>query len=163
MLPICTSYGFYEKEGRKPIVITKIENRFEEIRAGGVTLPGTLTLPRRARGLVVFVHGSGSSRLSPRNQHVAEYLQKAGLGTLLFDLLSQSEEQIDRDTAALQIQYRLVGRTYDRCSGLAITAGFQYGLETGTLRSKHWSCCSPGHRSSPACSYRGSGLPWWQA
>lgn len=62
----------------------------------GVTLPGDLVLPDRCRGLVLFAHGSGSSRLSPRNQMVAERLQEAGLGTLLFDLLTP-EETRDRD------------------------------------------------------------------
>jgi putative phosphoribosyl transferase len=122
----------------EPIVITKIENRFEEIRAGGITLPGTLTLPPGARGLVVFVHGSGSSRLSPRNQRVAEHLQKAGLGTLLFDLLSQSEEQIDRETAALRFNIDLLaGRTVDVVDwlllqdfGKDIQLGF-FGASTG--------------------------------
>jgi len=63
----------------------------------GGTLPGTLSLPEPARGLVVFVHGSGSSRLSPRNTCVAEVLQRAGIATLLFDLLTADE---DRDRAA---------------------------------------------------------------
>lgn len=54
-------------------------------------LPGFLTLPEAATGIVVFAHGSGSSRLSPRNQHVAQGLNKAGLATLLFDLLLPEE------------------------------------------------------------------------
>ncbi|KAB2943294.1 MAG: dienelactone hydrolase family protein [Hyphomicrobium sp.] len=54
-------------------------------------LPGFLTLPEAATGIVVFAHGSGSSRLSPRNQHVAQGLNKAGLATLLFDLLLPQE------------------------------------------------------------------------
>ncbi|GIH93390.1 phosphoribosyltransferase family protein [Planobispora siamensis] len=71
--------------------------RAEEVRipAGSVELPGTLTLPGRAAGLVVFAHGSGSGRHSPRNRAVAEALNRAGLGTLLFDLLV-AEEEADR-------------------------------------------------------------------
>lgn len=65
------------------------------IPAGGVVLEGRLTLPPRARGTVIFVHGSGSSRHSPRNRYVAEVLNGAGLGTLLFDLLTPQEE-LDR-------------------------------------------------------------------
>lgn len=65
------------------------------IDAGGVALPYDLVLPEACRGLVVFVHGSGSSRHSPRNRHVAAALQHAGFGTLLFDLL-QEDEEIDR-------------------------------------------------------------------
>jgi putative phosphoribosyl transferase len=62
-----------------------------EIRADGVTLPGTLSVPKGATGAVVFAHGSGSSRLSPRNRMVAEWLHEAGLATLLFDLLTPEE------------------------------------------------------------------------
>ena len=68
--------------------------RQEEVTvvAGPVSLPGTLTVPGEPRGLVVFAHGSGSSRHSPRNRFVAEVLQRSGLGTVLFDLLTPAEE-----------------------------------------------------------------------
>ena len=71
--------------------------RSEEVepRAGVVRLAGYLAVPEGARGMVVFVHGSGSSRHSPRNRHVAGVLNNAGLGTLLFDLLTP-EEELDR-------------------------------------------------------------------
>ncbi|WP_330241969.1 phosphoribosyltransferase [Streptomyces sp. NBC_00525] len=62
------------------------------VRAGGVELPGTLTPPGDTGALVVFAHGSGSSRHSPRNRSVAAALNRAGLGTLLFDLLTAGEE-----------------------------------------------------------------------
>ncbi|MGO9450979.1 MAG: phosphoribosyltransferase family protein [Candidatus Binataceae bacterium] len=71
---------------RKPVVIP----------SDSVSLEGELAIPRDARGIVLFAHGSGSSRLSPRNQLVAETLQRAGIGTLLFDLLTE-EEASDRD------------------------------------------------------------------
>ncbi len=61
------------------------------LEAGGVRLAGTLSLPDRARGLVLFAHGSGSGRLSPRNRAVAGSLQRAGLATLLVDLLEERE------------------------------------------------------------------------
>lgn len=61
------------------------------IPAAGVTLPGDIEVPPDARGIVVFAHGSGSSRHSPRNRYVAEELQRAGCATLLFDLLTESE------------------------------------------------------------------------
>jgi putative phosphoribosyl transferase len=69
-----------------------------QIPAGGATLAGNLTIPDEAIALVLFVHGSGSSRDSPRNQYVARTLNKAGLGTLLFDLLTRNEEAIDLRT-----------------------------------------------------------------
>lgn len=63
------------------------------VDAGGVTVAGRLTVPREPRGVVVFAHGSGSSRHSPRNRYVAEVLQSSGLATLLFDLLTDEEER----------------------------------------------------------------------
>ena len=69
--------------------------RDEEVRvlAGPVTVAGHLTIPEHPRGIVVFAHGSGSSRHSPRNRYVAEVLNDAGLATLLFDLLTPAEER----------------------------------------------------------------------
>ena len=63
------------------------------IPAGQVELEGELVLPPSARGVVLFAHGSGSSRFSPRNTYVAEVLQQRGIGTLLFDLLTREEDQ----------------------------------------------------------------------
>ncbi len=89
----------------------EIDDRFVEIRAGGVTLQGSLSIPRDAAGIVIFVHGSGSSRLSPRNQFVARDLRRSGgLGTLLFDLLTREEEQIDLVTRALRFDIDLLAR-----------------------------------------------------
>jgi putative phosphoribosyl transferase len=69
-----------------------------QIQAGREDLFGNLNIPEGATGLVVFAHGSGSSRHSPRNQFVARTLNNAGLATLLFDLLTQEEEAIDLRT-----------------------------------------------------------------
>jgi putative phosphoribosyl transferase len=63
------------------------------IPADSVELDGDLILPPSARGVVLFAHGSGSSRFSPRNTYVAEVLQQRGIGTLLFDLLTREEDQ----------------------------------------------------------------------
>jgi pimeloyl-ACP methyl ester carboxylesterase len=68
------------------------------VRAGAVTLEGTLGVPPAATGIVLFAHGSGSSRFSPRNRFVARTFRDAGLGTLLLDLLSRGEEEIDEIT-----------------------------------------------------------------
>ena len=65
-------------------------------------IEGDLVVPAGARGIVVFAHGSGSSRHSARNKHVASALRDAGFGTLLFDLLTVSEEAIDERTRALR-------------------------------------------------------------
>jgi len=77
-------------------------HREVSIEAAGATLPGTLTIPKGASGLVLFAHGSGSSRRSPRNRFVAEVLQSRGIATLLFDLLTGGEESIDEYTAELR-------------------------------------------------------------
>ena len=65
------------------------------VPAGSVTLDGTLAVPDSATGIILFAHGSGSSRHSPRNRYVAEELRLAGFGTLLLDLLTTAEEAID--------------------------------------------------------------------
>lgn len=64
------------------------------IQLDGIILQGDLTIPKYANGMVIFSHGSGSSRLSPRNKYVAETLQQKGLATLLFDLLTEDEDRI---------------------------------------------------------------------
>ena len=65
-----------------------------QIKLPSIQLEGILVVPRGSRGVVVFTHGSGSGRLSPRNAFVAKALQEAGLGTLLIDLLSEEEDQV---------------------------------------------------------------------
>lgn len=72
--------------------------RTVQVAVGHVTLEGTMTMPPHAMGMVLFAHGSGSSRFSPRNRFVAATLRQAGLATLLLDLLSSSEEAVDEAT-----------------------------------------------------------------
>ena len=72
------------------------------LTAGSVELDADLTIPAHPRGIVVFAHGSGSSRHSPRNQKVARALQRAGYATLLMDLLTEPEEQVDQQTLELR-------------------------------------------------------------
>lgn len=79
----CVILGPMKKTQERPVEV--------EVRRTGDMLPGDLCLPEGARGLVIFAHGSGSSRLSPRNRMVAEALCSAGLATLLFDLLTPRE------------------------------------------------------------------------
>src|SRR5258708_11877108 len=71
------------------------EEPLVRIPAGQVALEGNLRIPEAARGVVVFAHGSGSSRFSPRNRFVADVLEQAGLATLLMDLLTREEEAVD--------------------------------------------------------------------
>lgn len=72
------------------------------IPSGNVELEGELKLPAGATGVVLFAHGSGSSRHSPRNQYVARTIRERGVGTLLFDLLTREEEAVDAYTAELR-------------------------------------------------------------
>jgi putative phosphoribosyl transferase len=78
------------------------------VPAGAVTLGGDLSVPADARGVVLFAHGSGSSRLSPRNRHVARLLNEARLATLLVDLLTPEEEVADARTAHLRFDIGLL-------------------------------------------------------
>lgn len=106
--------------------------------AGSVTLEGTLGIPPEPRGVVLFAHGSGSSRHSPRNRYVAGVLRDGGLATLLLDLLSPAEEAIDTRTRHLRFDIpllagRLVGATdwlasYPETSRLRV--GY-FGASTG--------------------------------
>jgi pimeloyl-ACP methyl ester carboxylesterase len=87
-----------------------------QISIGSMSLSGDLSIPRNAQGVVLFAHGSGSSRHSPRNRYVAKALQGANLGTLLFDLLTEDEELIDEQTRHLRFDIgllanRLIGAT----------------------------------------------------
>jgi putative phosphoribosyl transferase len=94
----------------KPAAITYRFDNEVDIPAGRAALAGHLTVPLGAHGIVVFAHGSGSSRFSPRNQYVAAELQEAGLATLLLDLLTQAEEREDEQTGRLRFDIPLLGR-----------------------------------------------------
>jgi putative phosphoribosyl transferase len=80
------------------------------ISVGSVMLSGELQVPDEASGIVLFAHGSGSSRFSPRNQYVARVIREAGVGTLLFDLLTRDEETIDMQTRQLRFDISLLAR-----------------------------------------------------
>lgn len=109
-----------------------------KIKAGKVILNGSLVIPEGARGIVLFAHGSGSGRFSPRNNYVAEILQKQMLATLLLDLLTEDEEKIDIQTREYRFNIsmlaeRLVGITEwvkenPKTSGLHV--GY-FGASTG--------------------------------
>ncbi len=84
------------------------EERLVRVAAGAVTLEGNLSLPKGAGGIVLFAHGSGSSRHSPRNRYVAQLLNQAKLATLLVDLLTSDEEAIDLRTGQLRFDIELL-------------------------------------------------------
>jgi putative phosphoribosyl transferase len=124
-----------------------VTRRDEEVHVdpSGLDLPGLLSLPDRATGLVLFVHGSGSSRSSPRNRYVASTLDQAGLGTLLFDLLTPEEEADRRNVFDVGL---LAGRLARATSwalaqpwGRALRIGW-FGASTGAGAAL-WAAAEP--------------------
>ncbi len=117
-------------------------NNQDEIRSGievvitadSVNLEGTLTVPKGAGGVVIFAHGSGSSRLSPRNNYVASVMHREGIGTLLFDLLTDSEDEMyERRFDIDLLTRRLVAATLwlkKRPEALGLRIGY-FGASTG--------------------------------
>jgi putative phosphoribosyl transferase len=89
---------------------SKNGERLVQISAGQKTLEGNLIIPKSSRGIVLFAHGSGSGRHSPRNKYVAEVLQDAGIATLLIDLLTEEEEEIDLQTRHLRFDIDLLAQ-----------------------------------------------------
>ena len=98
---------------------------------GKVTLEGDLCIPENARGVVVFAHGSGSSRHSPRNRYVAQVLREAGLATLLFDLLTTEEEVEDARTARLRFDIGLLAERLVKATGWLRQNEATQGLNLG--------------------------------
>jgi pimeloyl-ACP methyl ester carboxylesterase len=110
-----------------------MSNRLEtRIPAGDADLHGEIDIPDAARGVVVFVHGSGSSRHDPRNRFVAERLRDAGLATVLVDLLTSDEEQADAMTGALRFNIALLAHRVtdltDWVAGYGDFTGLRVGL-----------------------------------
>src|SRR5438445_1945173 len=111
------------------MIATSTDQGLVGVEADGVLLEGNLLIPEKASGVVVFAHGSGSSRFSSRNRYVAEQLRAAGVGTLLIDLLTQDEEQIDLRTAHLRFD---IGLLADRLAGAI--EWLAHGAETQKLK-----------------------------
>ena len=111
---------------------TSVTSRPVRIETAGVFLNGDLTIPDEATGLVIFVHGSGSSRFSRRNRAVADVLTRAKLGTLLLDLLTEPEERTDAVTAEFRFDIPLLGErttgVVDWAATSTLTASLPLGL-----------------------------------
>ena len=133
--------------------------RSEEVepRAGVVRLAGYLAVPDGARGIVVFAHGSGSSRHSPRNRHVADVLNAAGLGTLLFDLLTPEEERDRANVFDIGLLARRLAEvtSWLRAQPPAANASIGYfGASTGAAAAL-WAAAEPGARIAAVVSRGG--------
>src|SRR6266542_5003769 len=109
-----------------------------QLRSGAVMLNGDLSIPAGAKGVVLFAHGSGSSRHSPRNQFVARTIREAGVGTLLFDLLTREEEAVDISTRQLRFDIGLLAERLidasswlrEKCDTSHLRIGY-FGSSTG--------------------------------
>jgi len=98
------------------------------VESDGVALPGDLTIPVQAIAVVVFAHGSGSSRRSPRNVRVADRLHREGLGTLLFDLLTDAEAEDRRKVFDIELLARRLGAAVGWVRGRSELDGLPVGL-----------------------------------
>src|SRR5260370_41459306 len=110
----------------------------EQVKVSPTGLGGDLVVPAQATGVVLFAHGSGSSRHSPRNRYVASVLQQGGFATLLLDLLTAAEEQVDLATGDLRFDIDLLGKRLleatDWLQRTAATRGLSigyFGASTG--------------------------------
>jgi putative phosphoribosyl transferase len=119
----------------------------EPVTLGPLALPGELSLPPAPTGLVLFVHGSGSSRLSPRNRYVAGVLQQHGLATLLFDLLTVDEADDRRKVFDIELLSRRVGDALDALQrdrpGLAALPVGLFGASTGAAAALRLAAARP--------------------
>jgi len=122
-----------------------------DIVVNNVILQGNLVIPEQAYGVVLFAHGSGSSRLSPRNQYVADVLRQNGLATLLIDLLTADEETTDNQTRQLRFDIRLLSErvigSVDWLSQNADTRSFNvgiFGASTGAAAALVAAALRPG-------------------
>jgi putative phosphoribosyl transferase len=125
--------------------------RSQQVRIGPCALPGDLDLPARPRALVLFAHGSGSSRLSSRNRWVAEVLQQHALSTLLFDLLDDDEAADRRKVFDIGLLSERVQQALDWVAGQAALAGMSIGLfgaSTGAAAALCAAAACPGSVSA---------------
>jgi putative phosphoribosyl transferase len=117
----------------------EMQTKAVRIPLQAVVLEGELSIPTGSEGLVLFAHGSGSSRHSPRNQLVAQVLRKAGLGTLLFDLLTPEEEMAERMTGHLRFDISLLAERL-----LGATAWLRQAPETRALKVGYFGASTGG-------------------
>jgi putative phosphoribosyl transferase len=87
-----------------------VKSTVQAVKIAPLGLSGDLVVPEHAEGIVLFAHGSGSGRHSPRNRYVADVLQRGGLGTLLLDLLTEAEEQVDLESGHLRFDIDLLAK-----------------------------------------------------
>ena len=121
-----------------------------QISVGETFLNGELKIPENATGIVLFAHGSGSSRHSPRNQYVARVIRESGVGTLLFDLLTRQEEAVDNYTREFRFDIDLLARRL-----VAATKWLAGGDETKCLRPGYFGASTGGAAALVAAAEMG--------
>lgn len=125
----------------------------------GAQLAGDLCIPPGALGVVVFAHGSGSSRYSPRNRYVAGELQHAGLATLLLDLLTEAEEQLDIYTRQYRFDIGLLAERLVASSEWLAQQPPTRGARASLFWGQHRGCSGPGGGSAASRPDSGGGFP----
>jgi len=126
--------------------------RSAEIPVGGVVLAADIAIPQLARGIVLFAHGSGSSRFSPRNRYVARQLQQAGLATVLADLRTPAEEETDARTGEIRFDIGLLATRLEQLTDwlaeqertAELSRGY-FGASTGAAAALAAAAQRPGH------------------
>src|SRR3984893_15533125 len=125
---------------RRSVETRKLESMSVAIQHLAVAIPvesihleGDLSIPTAASGIVLFAHGSGSSRRSPRNRYVADLLNEGGLATLLIDLLTEDEQQVDLQTAQLRFDIAFLARRL-----VTITPWLAQHPDVGALKIGHF-------------------------
>jgi putative phosphoribosyl transferase len=129
------------------------QSRTEQIPSGQILLEGELLVPVGASGVVLFAHGSGSSRHSPRNQFVARTIREAGVGTLLFDLLTQEEETVDIRTRHLRFDIGLLAERL-----VDATSWIKRGTDTSHLKVGYFGSSTGGGAALVAAAIVGEDI-----
>ena len=121
-------------------------------------LEGDLSVPTAAHGVVLFAHGSGSSRRSPRNRYVADLLNESGLATLLMDLLTEDEQQVDLQTAHLRFDIPLLAKRLEAITQWLAERPEVARFENRPFRREHGRWSGAGGGSQTSASGTRSGL-----
>ncbi len=114
-----------------------IEHVPVNVPVNSIRLEGTLSIPTAASGVVIFAHGSGSSRHSPRNRYVADILNEAGLATLLIDLLNADEQEVDLQTGQLRFDIAFLGESAGCYHAVAARPAAGGRAEDRVFRGEH--------------------------
>jgi putative phosphoribosyl transferase len=141
----------------RPLPATPL--RSQQVRIGPRALPGDLDLPAGSRALVLFAHGSGSSRLSSRNRWVAEVLQQHALSTLLFDLLDEDEAADRRKVFDIGLLSERVQQALDWTAGQAALSGMSLGLFGASTGAAAALCAAAARPGSVAAVVSRGGRP----